>query len=588
MAGTAALAKRIRFVRLVLVLILSALVVRLVDVQVFESSSYQRLASQELTVHVALPAVRGTIYDRNGQLLALSLPTQDVYADDFQIAHPLTEARALSPLLGVPVATLATELHQRSGYVALAKQLPSAKAKHLNADDFPGITMVNDSTRVDPNSSLAAPVLGTVNTSDEGIGGVEEADQRALAGRQGSETLLESPSGVALPQSATGGVTKGAPGTGLELTLDEPMQYETEQALAAEIEASNALSGVAIVMDVHTGQILSMANLVANHPQPSGAPADSSGGVSEAPSDLAVTQLYEPGSVFKLVTFSAALQDGLITPNSNFTVPDQIELDGSLFHDAEAHPTEDLTATDILAQSSNIGTSEIARDLGESRLLAQIRNLGFGSYTGLGLPGETSGVLINAAQWEPTDAVSLPIGQVDGVTAQQVLDAYNSVANGGVFVAPKLVRAGVSSDGTVHVTALSATRTVMSPATASTLTQMLEQVVKVGTGTDAVIPGYTVAGKTGTAAIPAPGGASYESGAYMASFVGFAPAVHPVFSAIVVLDRPTPIYGGSVAAPVFSQIMRYALHRYDIPTTPGAPLGAPQGTSASDQAQDIT
>ncbi len=565
-----------------------ALAGRIVDVQVFQSSRYQRLASQELTVHVTLPAIRGAIYDRDGRLLATSLPTQDVYADDFQVQHPLTEARALAPLLHVPVARLAAELHEPSGYVALARQVPVATARRITADSFPGVTTVDDSTRVTPNGDLAAPVLGFVNGAGVGVAGLEEAYQSILAGRRGAETLLESPSGVTLPQSTTGTVSHGSPGTGLELTLDEPLQYQTEQALGAEIEASNALGGTAIVMDVHTGQILSMANLVANHPEALGAAPNGSGGVSEAPSNLALTELYEPGSVFKLVTFSAALQDGVINADSTFTVPDQIELDGSEFHDAEAHPTEELSATQILAQSSNIGTSEIAQDLGESRLLAQVRNLGFGSYTGLDLPGETPGDLVNAQQWEPTDLVSLPIGQVDGVTAQQVLDAYNTVANGGVFIAPKLVRATVSANGTVHATQPSPARTVLSAGVADTLTGMLEQVVQVGTGTNAVIPGYTVAGKTGTANIPTPGRAGYENGAYMATFVGFAPAIHPIFSAIVVLNRPTPIYGGTVAAPVFAQVMRDALHHYDIPTTPGAPLKAAPSGSTSDQAQDIT
>ena len=293
--------------------------------------------------------------------------------------------------------------------------------------------------------------------------------------------------------------------------------------------------------------------------------------VDEAPSNLAVTQLYEPGSVFKLVTFSAALQDGLINPNSVFTVPDHLALDGSTFHDAEPHPTEALTATQILAQSSNIGTSEIAQGVGEQRLLNQVKALGFGRATGLNFPGESPGLLATASQWEPTDYVSLPIGQVDAVSALQVLDAYNAVANGGVFVAPKLVQAKVSPTGALTATPPSATHEVFSPSVDSELTSMLEQVVNQGTGTGATVPGYAVAGKTGTAAIPTTGKDSYVTGAYMASFVGFAPAANPTLSMIVVLDRPTPvIFGGTVAAPVFSQIMSDALHRYDIPTTPGA------------------
>jgi cell division protein FtsI (penicillin-binding protein 3) len=313
-------------------------------------------------------------------------------------------------------------------------------------------------------------------------------------------------------------------------------------------------------------------------------------GAAQAPCNIAEDQLYEPGSVFKLVTFSAALSDGLINPNSQFSVPDQIHLDGSTFHDAEPHATEQLSASQILAQSSNIGTSEIAQLLGESRLLAQVKALGFGQPTGLRFPGETPGLLATAAQWEPTDLVSLPIGQVDAVTAQQVLDAYNTVANGGTFVAPRLVRATVGADGKAKAAPTSAHHRVIPTATNGVITSMLEQVVasSTGTGASAAVPGYAVAGKTGTANIPTPGHDSYTN-AYMASFVGFAPANHPVLSAIVVLRRPTPIFGGTVAAPVFSQIMSYALNRYHVPTTPGASTVQPASKPATAaQGQDIT
>ena len=226
--------------------------------------------------------------------------------------------------------------------------------------------------------------------------------------------------------------------------------------------------------------------------------------------------------------------------------------------------------------------------LGEQRLLAQVKNLGFGKSTGLDFPGESPGLTATAAQWEPTDYVSLPIGQVDAVSALQVLDAYNAVANAGTFVQPKLVQATVDQSGGVTATAPSPTHQVFSPQVDSELTTMLEQVVSNGTGTTAVVPGYTVAGKTGTAQIPTTGKDAYTVGAYMASFVGFAPAVNPTFFMIVVLDRPTPIFGGTVAAPVFSQIMSYALHRYDIPTTAGASSQGAAAQTPSSQAQDIT
>jgi cell division protein FtsI (penicillin-binding protein 3) len=591
----------------VLVVAMLLLVARLVDVQVLHAGAYEAAARGESSISVSLPSLRGGIYARDGSPLAMSVPTDDVVADDFQVAHPVQTALALSPLLGIPATTLATQLHERSGYVVLARQLSQTTGQKIAADAIPGITLIDDSKRLVPNGNLAAPVVGFTNAAGQGAAGLEYGDNRQLAGTAGKETIMESPAGVALPQSPVTNQVSTTPGTGLELTLDTQLQYESEQALAEAIESSNAVSGTAVVMDVKTGQILSMANLAATHPDasgttsPTGTTASGTGGVipigphdaiDEAQSNLAVTQLYEPGSVFKLVTFSAALQDSLINPNSVFTVPDQIQLDGSTFHDAEPHPTEALTATQILAQSSNIGTSEIAQGVGEQRLLNQVKALGFGQPTGLDFPGESPGLLATAAQWEPTDYVSLPIGQVDAVSALQVLDAYNAVANGGVFVAPKLVQATVSPSGALTQTAPSAAHEVFSPSVDSELTSMLEQVVNTGTGTSAAVPGYTVAGKTGTAQIPTQGRDSYVTGAYMASFVGFAPAVNPTLSMIVVLDRPTPIFGGTVAAPVFSQIMSYALHRYDIPTTPGAQTSTvPPGTtppSTTSQAQDIT
>ena len=455
--------RRVRLVRLVLVVALLFMVGRLVDVQIIHSGSYQTAARNESSTPITLNSLRGGIYARDGAPLALSVPTDDVIADNFQIAHPVKTAAALSPLLHVPAATLAPLLRRHSGYVVLAKQISQSDGQKLAADAIPGITLVDDSRRVVTNGNLASPVIGITNAANKGAAGIEYADNRLLSGTAGKETLIESPSGVALPSSSVADRVSSRAGQGVELTLDTQLQYESEQVLAQSIESSQALGGMAVVMDVKTGQILSMANLVSTHPNapvtatPPASTATAGGvipigpkdAVNEAPNDNAVTQLYEPGSVFKLVTFSAALQDGLINPNSVFTVPDQITLDGSNFHDADPHPTERLTATQILAQSSNIGTSEIAQGLGEQRLLAQVGNLGFGKPTGLDFPGESAGLVATAAQWEPTDYVSLPIGQVDAVSALQVLDAYNAVANGGTFVQPKLVQATVSQSGAV-------------------------------------------------------------------------------------------------------------------------------------------
>lgn len=579
-------------------LVLFIVAARLVDVQILHAGDYGQKAAQELTQPVTIPPLRGAITDRNGVVIATSIPTDMVVADDFQVGHPVQEARALSPLLKVRASTLAHLLSERSGYVPLVRNLSVVKAKKISATAFPGITTIANSLDVSPDGGLASPVIGGVNGAGQGDAGLEAQYNRILAGQAGHETLLESPLGVQLPGTPVAEKTPAVAGTGLQLTLDEPLQYTVEEELAQEIVKTHAAGGEAVVMDTATGQVLAMANLVSNPKQgtsagtaaggtSSGSSSTSAsqpgivriapdGPVTEAPTNAAVTGLYEPGSVFKLVTFSAALASGVITPETTFTVPDQRTIDGYLFHDATAHPTEEMTATQILAESSNIGTSEVAQQLGETRLLTQVGKLGFGQTTGLHFPGASPGLVATPAQWSTTDYVSLAIGQVDAVSPLQVLDAYNAVANGGTFVAPKLVRATVGADGSVHPSPASPTHRVVSPGVDSELVSMLEQVVDSGTGVAAAVPGYLVAGKTGTAQVAADNGtAGYVPGAYQATFVGFAPANHPVLSAIVVLNRPTPIYGGAVAAPVFSKIMTYALHRYDVPTTPGLD-GRPQ------------
>ncbi len=536
------------------------LALRLVALQGFSSQHYAAIGSAEVTNTTKLTAVRGGMYDRNGQVLALSVPTSDLVADPYLIRNPAGEAAALAPLLGLPEAALQLQLSANSGYQVLARQLDSAVVKTVTALNLPGLTTQADAQRIDPGGTLASPVLGAVGGAGIGQSGLEYQDESLLSGRTGSATQALSPSGVPLPD-ATGRVSGAQPGTGLELTLDQPLQYVTEQSLAAEIQTAHAKSGIAVIMNTHTGDILSMANLVVD---------PTTGAVVEAPSNLALTQVYEPGSVFKLVTFSAALQAGIITPQQVFSVPYSIVIDGAPFHDAESHPTLNLSATNILAQSSNIGTIEIAQGLGADRLAAQITNLGFGQPTGLHFPGESEGIVVKTSKWQPTDTPDTAIGQDDAVTAQQVLDMVNTVATGGSFVPPRLVRATVNPDGTVTAAKPAPTHRALSSQVTSELTAMMESVVKQdGTAVLAGIPGYTVAGKTGTAQIPFPTHLGYIPGAYMATFAGFAPAENPQLSAIVVLDQPTPIFGGQVAAPVFSQIMRYALHRYGVPTSPG-------------------
>ncbi|MGH9099421.1 MAG: peptidoglycan D,D-transpeptidase FtsI family protein, partial [Acidimicrobiales bacterium] len=503
--------RRVRTVRVVLALVLLVIAARLVDVQVLHAGHYEAEAAQELTQPVAIPALRGAITDRDGVVLEMSMPTKTVVADDLQVEHPVEEARELAPYLHLRPSALAPLLSERSGYVPVARDFPLGAAKKVMDMAFPGITTVDSSVNVTTEGGVASPVLGGVNASGRGDAGLEAQYNGTLAGKSGRETLLESPLGVQLPGTPVAEKSSAVAGTGLELTLDESLQYAVEQDLAQEMVRSHAVSGDAVVTDTATGQILAMVDLVQTPesktvlektPGTTVPPSSTStavtapirvgagGPVEDAPTAAAVTRLYEPGSVFKLVTFSAALGAGVITPQTTYTVPDERTIDGYAFHDATPHPTEEMTATQILAQSSNIGTSEVAQQLGEARILAQVKRLGFGKTTGLHFPGASPGLTVTASQWSTTDYVSLPIGQVDAVSALQVLDAYNAVANGGTFVAPKLVRATIDPGGAVQSTAPSPTRRVFSPSVDKDLDSMLEQVVDAGTGVAAAVPGY--------------------------------------------------------------------------------------------------
>jgi cell division protein FtsI (penicillin-binding protein 3) len=542
------------------IVLLLLLCVRLVLLQEL-GTTYAAFGSQETYQHIPLQAARGTVYDREGDLLAVSVQRPDIVADDFLVTDPSEEAVALAPLLSVPSTQLAPELHRQSGYVVLATLVTSSVAAKVAALSLPGISSVPDSERVTPADSLFTPVLGIVGYEGHGLSGLEYQYDRALSGTAGSELAPESPAGLQLP-GAPLDVAAAQQGESLVLTLDEPLQWEVTKDLAAQIIATHANGGTCVIADPRTGNILAMVDLVRGP----------KGTVVPAGQNTALTSVYQPGSVMKLVTVSGSIQEGLISPSTEFTVPFNIYLGGWQFEDADYHPTERMPVSEILAQSSNVGTIEIAHLLGPERLYQYLRAFGYGQYTGLDWPGESAGLLAPLSQWSASSMGAVPIGTGIAVTPMQILDAYDTVANGGVFVPPRLVAATIGADGTEHAVPPSPTHRVLTAATAAEVVPLLEGVVNDGTGTAAQIPGYTVAGKTGTAQIPSTTGPGYQPNAWMATFVGFLPAQDPQLSGIVVLNHPTPIYGGTVAAPVFSEIMRYALRHFDVP--PYAGVGA--------------
>jgi len=556
------------------VVLVLALVVQLTRVTVLAEGRYRALALNEPEVRIVLPGLRGAILARNGQPLAISVLTDTVVADPFLIKSPGPESVTLSKLLGEPASSIEPSLVGKRGYAVVATDVNRSLGDRINLlaldGALPGINVLPGQTRYYPDGALAEPVVGRLDGAGQGAFGLEYQYQSLLAGSNGYEVVREAANGLSLPDAVVAS-HPAHQGANLELTLDPALQAYTERAVAGEMEATRAIRGTAIVMDVATGQILAMVSLMApslpSTPSlPGGAQAVDV--VRALPTESWINQAvaygYEPGSVAKIATFAAALEEHLITPSSTEVVPGQLVIDGSVFHDAWSHPTQVMTMRQILAESSNIGTIELAERVGKDALVRSFERFGWGEPTGLRFPGETNGLIKPAATWSPTAIGSTPIGQDQLVTPLQILDSYNAIANGGVMLTPRLVL-GTVHHGHLDPMAVPPPRRVVPHWADVELRSLLSGVTgSNATAPAAAIPGYVVAGKTGTSQKPSRTHPGYQPGAYWGTFVGMVPAAHPVLSAIVMFDQPVPIYGGMTAAPVFSEIMRYAIARYGI------------------------
>lgn len=546
--------------RLVALLILislaaTALIGRVVYVQVIGADRFAAFGESQRVRRVPLPAARGAIFDRNGRELALSVPQRTVWVNPKLVTDPLAEAEKLAPVLNMDVGAVRDQLTKSSSFAYLKRKVPDAVGKRVDALRLDGVFTLPEPKRFLPAGALAAPVIGKVGLDNDGLSGLEAKYEKALEGTPGLLVVERDPGGREIP----GGVRQHVPsarGQDLVLTLDRSLQYETERVLGEEIVKASAKGGMAAVMDTRSGEILAMASLVAGE---DGAPPQ------PASSNRALTAVFEPGSVNKLITVAGALEAGVIAPTDKLSVPGTIRVGNHTFGEHAPRGTEYWSITDIVANSSNVGSIMIGKKLGKDRLDAFLRKFGFGQRTAVGFPGESAGLLLDPDKWYSTSMGTTPIGQGLAVTAVQMLAAYNTIANGGEYVAPKLVKATVDEQGRQRPTPPSARRRVVSTRTANEMTAMLSEVIRVGTAPLAAIDGYTVAGKTGTARKPAENVRGYKAGAYVSSFAGFVPAEKPALTAMVVLDEPTPIYGGLVAAPRFAQIAEYALRELRIP-----------------------
>ncbi|MGH9276774.1 MAG: peptidoglycan D,D-transpeptidase FtsI family protein [Acidimicrobiales bacterium] len=532
----------------------AAVLLRLVDVQGLSSSRYAVLGNNQRLHTIDLAAPRGAIFDRHGAALAVSVSRATVWADPQLVSDPAGAARALAPLLRIDEAGLRASLTTNSRFVYLARRLDDETADAVRALSLAGVDLMAEPTRVWPGGTVASSVLGQVGVDDQGLSGLELQFQDELSGTPGEVLVERDPGGRDIP----GGVrrrTEPVSGHGVVLTLDRDLQYFAEQTLGRRLVSSKARAGVAVVMDTQSGDILAMANMVAGEKDQAPHPA----GYNKA-----VVDVYEPGSVNKLVTLAAAIEEKAVAPSTGLIVPDHITVGGSTFEDSESHLPQRWTPADIMAHSSNAGAIIVAQQLGRQGLDRYLRSFGLDREPGLDFPGEATGIVPDLGDWSATSLPTLAIGYGLAVTPLHMVAAYNAVANGGVYVEPRLVRAELDSSGKERAAPAADQHRVVSAETAGAVTGMLTQAVQDGTGTTAAIDGYTVAGKTGTAR-KAEGGTGYRDGAYNASFVGFVPAEAPRLSITVVLDEPQPYYGGLVAAPVFAELANYAVRHYQIP-----------------------
>jgi cell division protein FtsI (penicillin-binding protein 3) len=537
---------------------------RTVYLGVLRSGTLRKAASDQQLTYETVTAPRGTITDRNGVDLAVSEPTQDISADPYLIEKPLEDAHLLAPLLGQTQSSVLTALSQRAGFVYLARALPERQAQKVLALTVPGpngtrvkmagITGTPVEHRVYPRGTLAAQVLGVVGTEGSGLAGLEYSSNSLLTGRSGKRRVVSDARGQPLSISET---SHEVPGKSLTLTLDANIQQRTEDVLGAVARNFAPKDATAIVMDPRTGAILALANwpqVDANDPGLS---------PSEAMEDRAVGLDYEPGSTFKVVAVSGALEAGLITPSTPFNIPDEIQVAERTIHDDTEHPEETLTTAQILARSSNVGAIKIGELEGANRFNDWVHRYGFGGPTGVELPGEEPGVTLPLNEYSGSSMGNLPIGQGELVTPMQMATAYAAIANGGILRTPHIISAIGGKPQPEP-----AGHRVISSATAAELRQMLEGVLgPEGTASEVSIPHYKLAGKTGTASKIDPETGEYSKEKYVASFIGFAPASNPQLLCAVVVDEPSAgsIYGGTVAAPAFGQIMSFALPYLNIP-----------------------
>jgi cell division protein FtsI (penicillin-binding protein 3) len=559
-----------RRIRLVLAVLTLAAVVtfgRAFWLQVVRAPALERLAAQQHHETVTTPAGRGSIYDRMGVQLAIGEQATTVYADPRQIRNAQKVAVEAGHALNLdPNRVYPQLLDKKRSFVYVQRKADPERAAALQQRGLAGLDFYPEERRFYPQRTVGAQVLGYAGVDNNGLAGLELGLDRELAGRPGKETIVRDPFGRTIDVVSS---TPEQPGRDVFLTLDHTLQANVESVLRSTVAKWHALDGTAIVLDPHTGGVLAMAV----------APGFDANDFSRVPSSMqrnrAVTDTYEPGSTFKVVTYAAALTDGVVSPNSSFTLQPSIKVADRVIGEAEPRTTETMTVAEMLARSSNVGTVTLAELLGSKRLSSWITRFGFGRRTGIDFPGESQGIVLPLDRWTGSTIGNVPIGQGIAVTPIQMAALYGALANRGVWVQPHLVERIRG-----RKVKPPARRRVLSATVSGEVISMLQGVVSGGTGEEAAVPGYLVAGKTGTAAKPDSSG-GYSDTRYVASFVGIVPASSPRLVVLVSIDEPQgEMFGGVVAAPAFRDIARFALQYLDVPPDDASTLASAHPASA--------
>ena len=562
---------RAKLVFLVVAIVGVYLTWRLYDVQMLHGPVYAKEALAQRSDTVEVFGRRGSIVDRNGNVLVRSLPSESIYVVPHDLTDPDTVARQLGAIVGkLDPATVAMMHDKNAWFIWIARKVPHDEAVRVQALQNPAVQLKEEVTgrRMDMVGTMAATLLGFVGTDENGLDGLEYSFDGLLKGTSGEVTLETDEEGRPIPFGHETVVKPAQAGLTLQLTIDSYLQFVTERALDQQVRAFHASNGTAIVMDPSTGAVLAMANY------PTFDPRTFYKFTGNQRRDRAVMDAYEPGSTFKLVTAAAAIQSGKVTTGMTFPKRDTLEVGGHVIHNAEdgfmAGGGGSETLGQIIQYSHNVGAAEVGMHIGAKTFYAMERAAGFGDPTNIGLPGENPGIVPPPPDWSDSSLATMSFGQGVSVTPIAMARYYCAIANGGLLLRPRILKSIDDQQGNViYKYGPEVVRRVFSQRTAKILQGYLRNVVLHGTGDPAAqIAGYTTAGKTGTAQLVENGG--YQPGAYAASFIGYVPYEHPRYVIYVKLENPVGSYYGSVvAAPAFSQIARAAmLHAGVLPTPP--------------------